>query len=79
MCLMGSASLVGIISPVDRRAEVYSAYLTVAFIALGVTALIAGPIIGILSITAVLISASVLCTLLTGYVILGSRRWLGTI
>jgi MFS family permease len=79
MCLMGSAALVGKISPIDRRAEVYSAYLIVAFTALGVTALIAGPVIGVVSIMAVLISACVLCTLLTGYIVFGSRRWLASI
>lgn len=79
MSLMGSAALVGKISPIDRRAEVYSAYLIVAFTALGVTALIAGPVIGVVSIMAVLISACVLCTLLTGYIVFGSRRWLASI
>jgi len=78
MCLMGSAALIGIISPVDQRAEVYSAFLIVAFTALGVTALIAGPLIGLVSITAVLISACVICTFLTGYVVFGSRRWLAS-
>jgi MFS family permease len=79
MSLMGSAALVGKISPIDRRAEVYSAYLIVAFTALGVTALIAGPVIGVVSIMAVLISACVLCILLTGYIVFGSRRWLASI
>ncbi len=79
LCLMGSAALIGIISPIDRRAEVYSSYLAVAFTAIGVTALIAGPLIGLVSITAVLISACILCIFLTGYVVFGSRRWLATV
>ncbi len=79
LCLMGSAALIGIISPIDRRAEVYSSYLAVSFTAIGVTALIAGPLIGLVSITAVLISACILCIFLTGYVVFGSRRWLATV
>lgn len=76
LCLMGSAALVGAISPVDRRAEIYSSYLIVAFSALGVTALISGPLIGLVSITAVVMTASVACAILTAYVLFGSRRWL---
>jgi MFS family permease len=79
MCLMGSAALIGIISPADRRAEMYSAYLTVAFTALGITALISGPIIGAISITAVLTSACVLCSLLLAYIVYASRKWLAMI
>ena len=76
LCLMGSAALVGAISPVDRRAEIYSSYLIVAFTALGVTALISGPLIGLVSITAVVMAASVICAILTLYVIFGSKRWI---
>lgn len=79
MCLMGSAALIGIISPADRRAEMYSAYLTVAFTALGITALISGPIIGAISITAVLTSACALCSLLLAYIVYASRKWLAMI
>jgi hypothetical protein len=76
LCLMGSAALVGQISPIDRRAEIYSSYLIVAFTALGATALISGPLIGLVSITAVVMAASVACMVLMAYVIFGSRRWL---
>jgi MFS family permease len=76
LCLMGSAAYVGIISPKNRRAEIYSAYLAVAFGALGVTALSAGPIIGIASITTVVFGAGVLCAVLALYVGIGSRRWI---
>ncbi len=76
LCLMGSAAYVGIISPNNRRAEIYSAYLVVAFGALGVTALSAGPIIGIASISTVVFGAGVLCAVLALYVGIGSRRWI---
>lgn len=79
LCLMGSAALVGEISPIDRRAEIYSSYLIVAFMALGITALISGPLIGLVSITAVVMAASVTCTVLMVYVIYGSRRWLSNV
>lgn len=76
LCLMGSAALVGAISPFNRRAEIYSLYLVVAFTALGLTALMSGPLIGLVSITAVVMAASAICAVLTLYVIFGSRRWI---
>ena len=42
LTLMGSAALIGAIAPVHMRAELYSAYLLVAFSVLGCTALLAG-------------------------------------
>lgn len=44
LCLLGSAGFIGSISPPDRRAEIYSAYLLVAFTTLGMTAIVAGPL-----------------------------------
>ena len=76
LCLMGSATLVGSVAPAGRSAEIYSVFLIVGFITLGTTALTAGSIIDLLSINAVLGSASVSCFLLAIYVIYGSRRWL---
>jgi MFS family permease len=76
LCLMGSAAYVGVISPDHRRAEIYSAYLVVAFSALGVTALSAGPIIGFASISTVVLGAGVLSAVLALYVGIGSRRWI---
>lgn len=76
LCLMGSAAYVGIISPDNRRAEIYSAYLVVAFSALGVTALSAGPIIGFASISTAVLGAGVLSAALALYVGIGSRRWI---
>ena len=75
LCLMGSAAQIGIISPDHRRAEIYSAYLVVAFGALGATALSSGPIIGLTSISVVVLVASILSAALALYVGLGSRRW----
>jgi MFS family permease len=76
LCLMGAAALVGMISPLGRSAEIYSAFLLIAYITIVVAALIAGPLIGLISISAVLIFASLVCVLLTIYVVYGSRRWL---
>ena len=76
LCLMGAAALVGMISPLGRSAEIYSAFLLIAYITIVVAALIAGPLIGLISISAVLVFASLVCVLLTIYVVYGSRRWL---
>ena len=40
LCLLGSAALIGAISPPGQRAELYSAYLLVAFTVLAGTALV---------------------------------------
>ena len=66
----------GMISPFGRKAEIYSAFLLIAYITIVTAALIAGPLIGLISISAVLIFASLVCVLLTIYVVYGSRRWL---
>jgi antibiotic biosynthesis monooxygenase (ABM) superfamily enzyme len=66
----------GMISPLGRSAEIYSAFLLIAYITIVTAALIAGPLIGLISISAVLIFASLACVLLTIYVVYGSRRWL---
>ncbi len=76
MCLMGSAALIGIISPVNRRAEIYSAYLLVAFGALSVLSLLAGFVVQQASATAVLTVSFVICAFLSTFVLLFSRRLL---
>lgn len=76
LCLLGSAALVGDFSPTNRRAELYSAYLVIAFGALGLTALGSGPIIAASSVPVVLGLASAMCLLLLTYVALMSRKWL---
>lgn len=45
LCLLGSGGLIAAISPEDRRAELYSAHLVVAFTTLGLVAIVAGPLI----------------------------------
>jgi uncharacterized membrane protein len=64
------------ISPFGRKAEIYSAFLIIASLTIVTAALIAGPLIGLISISAVLVFASLVCVLLTIYVVYGSRRWL---
>ena len=76
MCLMGSAALIGIISPVNRRAEIYSAYLLVAFGALSVLSLLAGFVVQQASATAVLTVSFLICASLSSFVLLFSRRLL---
>ncbi len=68
MCLLGSATFIGVISPPHRRAEIYSAFLVIAFGTLGLTALSAGPVIENLSIQTVLWAAVAITTALTAWV-----------
>ncbi|MTK05047.1 MFS transporter [Micromonospora sp. CP22] len=74
LCLLGSAALVGVISPPGREAEVYSAYLVVAFATLAGTALAAGPVLTRFPLTAVLVAAVVLSSLVAAWVLPGVRR-----
>ncbi|WP_127480164.1 MFS transporter [Nocardioides pantholopis] len=60
LCLLGGASLIGRIAAPERRAETYSAFLVVAFGTLGGAALLAGPVLGHLSLTVVLLGATTL-------------------
>ena len=66
----------GMISPLGRSAEIYSAFLLIAHITIAMAALIAGPLIGLISTSAVLIFVSLACVFLTIYVVYGSSRWL---
>lgn len=74
MCLLGSAGFIGVISAPNRRAEIYSAFLVVAFGTLGMSALGAGPAIENLSIQSVLWGATVITALLASWVILIALR-----
>ncbi len=56
--LLGGAALVGRISPPQRRAETYSAFLVVGFGTLGAAALVAGPLLDRLSLPAVLLGTA---------------------
>lgn len=60
LSLLGGTGLVGMIAPKGRLAETYSAFLVVAFLALGGGALVAGPALGLLSVTTLLTIMSVL-------------------
>jgi len=74
LCLLGSAGLVGRISPRDRRAEIYSAYLIIAFIALGTMAVASGAVIKSTSISMVLLASCGLSVILALYILVFSRR-----
>lgn len=76
LCLMGSAELVGIISPMNRRAEIYSVYLMVAFGALATMALASGSILEITQVGSVLLAAGGLSALLLAYAVIAGRRLL---
>lgn len=76
LCLMGSAALVGIISPGSRRAEIYSVYLMVAFGALATIALASGSILAIAEVGTVLVVAGGLSAVLVVYVIVFGSRFL---
>lgn len=58
LCLLGSAALIGAISPPSHRAELYSAYLLVAFTVLAGTAVTAGPILTRFSLPVVMTAAT---------------------
>ncbi len=74
LCLLGSAGFIAAISPPLRRAEIYSAYLVVAFSMLGLVALGAGPIITEYSIGLVLALGAVLSTVFASWVLLQVAR-----
>ena len=73
LCLLGSAGLVGQLSPRDRRAETYSAYLLVSFTAMAVVALAAAPFVS-RSVPLVLGATSAIAALVAVGVVVGSRR-----
>lgn len=74
MCLLGSAGFIGVISPPHRRAEIYSAFLVIAFGSLGLTALGAGPVIEQVSIHAALWSSTTIAGALTIWVFVSTSR-----
>lgn len=74
LCLLGSATVVGLISPESRRAEIYSVYLLFAFGAMATMALLAGPIIQRTEVGFVLLAACGLCLCVTAYVLIPGRR-----
>lgn len=74
LCLLGSAGFIGSISPPDRRAEIYSAYLLVAFLTLGLTAVGAGPLNQHYSIELVLSCAAAITIAIAGWIIPQSLR-----
>lgn len=76
LCLMGSAALVGVISPSSRRAEIYSVYLMVAFGALATIALASGSILAIAEVGTVLIVAGGFSFVLVGYLLYFGPRFL---
>lgn len=74
LCLLGSATVVGLISPERRMAEIYSVYLLFAFGAMATMALLAGPIIQRTEVGFVLLAACGLCLCVTAYVLIPGRR-----
>lgn len=69
LCLLGSAGFIGSISPQNRRAEIYSAYLLVAFTTLGMTAVAAGPLNEHYSIELVLACAAAVTITTTAWIL----------
>ena len=76
LCLLGSATVVGLVSPESRRAEIYSVYLLFAFGAMATMALLAGPVIQRTEVGFVLLAACGLCLCVTAYVLIPGRRML---
>nr|PZN65000.1 MAG: hypothetical protein DIU58_08065 [Sphaerobacter thermophilus] len=74
LCLLGSAALIGAISPPGQRAELYSAYLLVAFTVLAGTAVGAGPILTRTSLPAVLTATTALSLLVAAWLLPAVRR-----
>jgi len=79
LCLLGSTTVIGLISPDTRRAEIYSVYLLVAFGAMATMALLAGPIIQLTQVGFVLLAASLLCLGVTAYIFSVGRRTLAQV
>jgi hypothetical protein len=80
LSLLGGTGLVGAIAPTGRVAETYAAFLVVAFLALGGGALVAGPALGLLSVTTLLPIMSVVVAVGTVILIVvhsgaSARQW----
>lgn len=73
LCLLGSAGLIGQLSPLDRRAETYSAYLLVSFSSMAVVALAASPAVA-RSVPLVLGTTSAVAAAIATVVLVGSRK-----
>ena len=71
LALLGGATLVGRIAPAGRRAEIYAAWLVVAFSTLGATAMVAGPLLAAFALPTVLLVATGVSGLLAASVIQG--------
>ena len=74
LCLLGSAALVGTISPPGQRAEMYSAYLVAAFVAVAGTALAVGPAVTRFSLPVVLIAATAISSLVAAWLLSATHR-----
>ena len=72
LTMLGGATLIGRIAPAGRQAEIYSAWLTVAFASLGATALIVGPLLNTFTLTVVLLLATGTTALLATLVACGA-------
>jgi MFS family permease len=80
LSLLGGTGLVGAIAPTGRVAETYAAFLVVAFLALGGGALVTGPALGLLSVTTLLPTVSVVVAVGTVTLIVvhsgaSARQW----
>ncbi|WP_235738810.1 MFS transporter [Nocardioides alcanivorans] len=74
--LFGAATLIGVISPKDRQAEIYAAWLVVAFGTLATSALLAGPLVSHFPLASVLTGCGVLAAALACWIVPGTRRLL---
>lgn len=72
--LFGAATLIGVIAPAERQAEIYASWLVVGFTTLATSALIAGPLVAASPLPAVLLGCGVVTALIAVGLSLGGCR-----
>ncbi len=74
LALMGGTRLIGAVAPLDRRAEMYGAWMVIAFVMLGGTSLVSGLALGDAPLSGVMAVAAATFTVLAAFVLANARR-----
>jgi len=74
LALQGGTRMIGAVAPLDRRAEMYGAWMVIAFVMLGATSLVAGLALGDAPLSGVMAVAATVFLALAAYVLANARR-----
>lgn len=74
LALMGGTRLIGAVAPLDRRAEMYGAWMVIAFVMLGGTSLVSGLALGDAPLSGVMAVAAATFAVLAAFVLANARR-----